>query len=172
MNIIQSEKGFVLILTMVMLATLSILGVMVLNTTNVELNITTNSRLNSNAFIASELVTEYAKQQVVNSPSAIGSNYDLVNDGALAAIIPAGLSLPDVDGHNEIVHYTGQAPTIMASQTSTDAYLSNIYRTGNDSGASASGEAAFYRISVNVEGQRGASARVDTLFVNRGGQVF
>ena len=169
---IHNENGFVLILTMVMLATLSILGVMVLNTTNTELGITANARTNSDAFVAAELATEYAKQKVVSAPALIDGNYDLIaDDDVVGGILPPGIEL-EATGSNEIFFYTGPAPSVMSTQTSADAYLSNIYRTTDSTNSVAEGEAAFYRVSVTVKARGRSSARVETLFVNRGGQVF
>lgn len=87
---LNNESGFALILTMVMLATMSILGVMVLNTTNTELAITGNSRADSDAFVAAELATEYAQVKVVDTADDIvaGTNYDLLGDDDIDDILP------------------------------------------------------------------------------------
>ncbi|NOQ51881.1 MAG: hypothetical protein GQ578_06670 [Desulfuromonadaceae bacterium] len=172
-NRIHNENGFALILTMVMLATLSILGVMVLNSTNTELSITSNSRTRSDAFVAAELATEYAQQKVIDDAGDIddGTNYDLIDDDDdIAGILPPGIEL-EATGRNEIDFYTGLAPATMLTQTSTDSYQSNIYRTSG-SAAGADGEAAYYRVSIEAKARGRSSARVETLFVNRGGHVF
>jgi len=169
---INDEKGFVLILTMVMLATLSILGVMVLNTTNTELGITTNSRSNSDAFVAAELATEYAKQKVVSNPGAMTGDYDLATDDAeFAKILPPGITV-ETSASNEIYFFTGPAPMTMSETTSADAYANNIYRSSDSATSVTEGEAAYYRVSVSVKARGRSTAHVETLFVNRGGQVF
>jgi len=171
-KIIDNDKGFVLILSMVMLSILSILGIMALNTTNTELGITTNFKTNSDTFVASELVTEYAKQKVISSPGSVGTSYDFVEDDDDApGLLPANIEFEET-GRNEIIHYTSAAPSAMANATSTDAYLTNIYRSGDGSSTVSEGEAAYYRVSVSVKGPKNSSSRIETLFVNRGGQVF
>lgn len=171
---VQNQKGFVLILTMVMLATLSILGVMVLDTTNTELGITSNSRMNSDAFIAAELAIEYGQAKVIEEADDIAeaANYDLIaDDDEIGDILPSGMELA-ATGRNEIDFYTGPAPASMTTQTSVDAYQSNIYRTTNSALSEAEGEAAYYRVSIEAKARGKSSARVETLFINRGGQVF
>lgn len=171
---LNSERGFALILTMVMLATLSILGVTVLNTTNTELAITGNSRADSDAFVAAELATEYAQIKVIDTPDDIdsGTNYNLItDDDDIAAILPPGIELV-ATGRNEIDHFTGQEPVTMLTDFSTDAYQNNIYRTSIDSSSTTEGDAAYYRVSIEAKARGRSSARVETLFVNRGGQVY
>ncbi len=169
-----NEKGFALILTMSMLSVLSILGVMVLNTTDTELKITSNSRTNSDAVVAAEMAVEYAQYKVVEEREDIleGTNYSLIDDDdAIDDFLPDGMTLV-ANGRNEIDFYTGLAPANMATTTSTDAYINNIYRTTDSGDTGASGDAAYYRVSIEASARGRASARVETLFVNRGGQVF
>ena len=171
---VRNENGFVLILSMVMLSVLSILGVMVLNSTDTELKITSNARTISDAFVATELATEYAVQKVINDPTAIKdtTNYDLINDDAdIAAILPPGITL--IANGNEIDTFTSQAPSTMQMATGTDADLGNIYRTTDGVGAAGgAGNAAYYRVSVEADARGRSTTRVETLFVNRGGQVY
>ncbi|SHI49543.1 hypothetical protein SAMN02745165_00226 [Malonomonas rubra DSM 5091] len=173
-EVLGNEKGFALILTMSMLTVLSITGVMVLNTTDTELKITSNARANSEAFVAAELAVEYAQNKVILDPGSIaaGTNYDLIDDdNDIADLLPDGMEL-EVNGRNEIDFYTGLPPAGMSNQTSTDAYISNIYRTSNSTDTGDGGDAAYYRVSVEARARDRAAARVETLFVNRGGQVF
>ncbi|MGC9423791.1 pilus assembly PilX family protein [Vibrio sp.] len=168
------EKGFVLILTMVMLAVLSILGIMVLNSSDTELSITTNYRMNTDAFIAAELATQYAQQKVINdhSEDIDDAEYSLIDDDSdISSLLPQGIELY-ASGINEIFHYTGQAPKNMFGRTSTDAYQKNIYRTSDSTSSQQEGDAAFYRVSVETRKNNRSSARIESLFVNRGGQVF
>ena len=168
---VNNQDGFVLILTMVMLAVLSILGVMVLNTTDTELSITSNSRMNSNAFIAAELVTEYAKQKVIDNPS-FGTNDPLEEDTVLGDLLDLQPGIELEATGNEINFYTGLAPSTIFANTSTDAYQRNIYRTSDATASASAGEVAYYRVSVEAKAHGRSSARVETLFVNRGGQVY
>lgn len=168
----DNENGFALILTMVMLAVLSILGVMVLNTTSTELSITANNRMTSDAYVAANLATEYAQHQIIDSPGTFssGTDYDLNNDANIGNLIPFGIDL--VANGNVINFYTGSAPSTMMRATSTDAYQNNIYRTSNSMTSGSEGQAAYYRVSVETRSQGQSTARVEKLFVNRGGQVF
>jgi len=169
---VNNEKGFVLILTMVMLAVLSILGVMVLNTTDTELSITSNSRMNSDAFVATALVTEYAKQKVIEDPNNVDetTNYDLEADTDLEGLLPPGIEL-EASG-NEIDYYTDLAPAAIFGNTSTDAYQRNIFRTSSNLTSGTENMSAYYRVSVEAKARGRSTSRVETLFVNRGGQVF
>ena len=173
----RDERGFALILTMVMLAVLSVLGIMVLNTTDTELNITTNSRINSDAFVAANLTTEYAQHKVINEADSLETVTTLFNDQGqleadLAAVLPSGVDLV-VTGRNEINFYTGAPPAGISRWTSTDVDQDNIYVTSGESGSGvAEGSAAYYRVSVEAKARGKSSSRLETLFVNRGGQVF
>jgi len=170
----RNDRGFALILTMSMLAVLSVLGVMVLDSTDTELKITSNSRATSDALVAAELAVEYAQYKVVEERDDISenTNYDLIDDDdKVAAMLPDGMVL-EATGRNEIDFYTGLAPANMVTSTSVDAYVNNIYRTTDDSGTSSAGDAAFYRVSIEAKANGRSAARVESLFVNRGGQVF
>jgi len=163
---INNERGVALILTMSMLVILTLLGVMVLNSTNTELAITSNYRISSDAFTAAEMASEYASQQVVNTLTPVTN---LEDDMTLAAVLPAGVELSGT-ARNEVVAYTGTIPSEMMEATSTDAYQNNIFRTGATE--EASGEAAYYRIAVESNAHDRSSARIEKLFVHRGGHVY
>lgn len=60
----------------------------------------------------------------------------------------------------------------MLSDFSTDAYQNNIYRTTSDSTSATEGDVAYYRVSIEAKARGRSTARVETLFVNRGGQVY
>lgn len=184
----NNQKGFALILTMVMLAVLSTLGVMVLNSTDTELAITGNYRMNTDAFIGTELGVEYAKWKVVNEREDIdeGTDYLLTETNpddedagqivdetgaAIAGLLPNGIEL-NINGRNEIDFYTGMVPESMQRMTSTDAYQRNIFRTSSSTDVTTEGEVAYYRVSVEAVARGRSTARVETVFVNRGGQVF
>lgn len=163
---LNNERGIALVLTMSMLVILTLLGIMVLNSTDTELSITSNYRVASDAFVAAELASEYASQRVVNDQVTIS---DLSTESALTAALPDGV---DIDGtaRNEVISYTGMIPSAMMETTSTDAYQNNIFRTGETEDAS--GEAAYYRIAVQTNARGRSSARIEKLFVHRGGHVY
>lgn len=162
---IDNERGVALILTLSMLVIMSLLGALALDTTNTELQITSNHRVASEAFVAAELAVEYAAQKALNDRVAT----DLSADMVLNAAMPDGAVLAG-DGRNNIAAYTGTMPTAMMSGTSTDAYQGNIYRTGDHEDAE--GSAAYYRVEVEATAHGRSSARIEKLFVNRAGHVF
>lgn len=175
----NNQNGFVLVLTMVMLATLSILGVMVLNTTDTELSITSNSRINSNAFIATQLGVEYTKIKVSGgyqdipedrdrSPNAdltARTNYDLINDDSdIASLLPYGLELEATE-LNEIYHYLGpETKRKIASQSADNT--TNTYMTTDKGGRQ---DTPYYRVSLGVKAHGRTSSRVETLIERVGG---
>lgn len=57
---IGTDKGFALVLTMLMLTILTVLGILALNATNTDLAITSNFRSEADAFNAAERAVEYA----------------------------------------------------------------------------------------------------------------
>lgn len=157
----NNQDGFVLVLTMVMLVVLSVLGVTALNTTNTELSITTNSRMNNNAFVASQLGVEYSKLKVSKEYSDIGetTNYDLINDDAnLAALLPAGIELEST-GINEIDHYLGADSKRKVSSQSADN-TTNTYTTTEAGGSQ---DTPYYRISLAVKARGRTSSRVEAV---------
>lgn len=173
MKNMNNQKGFALILTMVMLAILSILGVMVLNTTNTELSITSNYRMKSDAFLSADVVTEFALNRIINDTSNIpeGNNKNiLTSDTELIAVLPVGTDF--AAGVNEIDFYTGLPPARMTRMTSVDAYQNNIYWSSGSVDASSDGRAAYYRVTVETEARGRSTARTEKLIVNRGSQVF
>ena len=159
---VNSQDGFVLILTMVMLAILSILGVMVLNTTDTELSITSNSRMNSDAFVASQLALEYSKVKVATEPGDIEENviFDLTSDpdSDLAGLLPAGITF-ETTGRNEIDHYLDTATKRKLSSQSADN-TTNTYTTTQGGGSQ---DSPYYRISLEVKARGRTSSRLETV---------
>ncbi|MBN2644474.1 MAG: hypothetical protein JXR59_03250 [Desulfuromonadaceae bacterium] len=171
---LDNEKGFVLILTMVMLAILSILGIMVLNSSDTELSITTNSRMNTDAFIAGELAVQYAEQMVIDNPNDVpeDTNLDLSDETVnpeINNLLPDGITF-EASG-NEIDFYTGPAPSQLTKNTSADAFQNNIYRT-SDPASEGGTDVAHYRVNVNIKNRGRSSARIEDVFINRGGHVY
>jgi len=73
-----NERGMALILTLSMLAILSILGAFALSTTDTELGVTANFRGGRESFMAAERILEYAKALVVETDPE--DTLDLVGD--------------------------------------------------------------------------------------------
>lgn len=166
---LSKNDGFALILTMVMLAILSILGVMVLNTTNTELSITSNYRIQSDAFVDAEVLSEYAQSIVQENPLSIseGAAFKLeISD--VKDFVSDGFSIKDEDT-NVIVFYTGSTPSRMSETTSVNIDQTNLYQAST---TGTTGNSAFYRITTDVQVRNRSSARTEKLVVNRGGQVF
>ncbi|WP_316346866.1 pilus assembly PilX N-terminal domain-containing protein [Desulfuromonas acetoxidans] len=164
-SILGNERGVALILTMSMLVILTLLGTMALNSTDTELKITSNFRVASDAFIGAEMAAEYSSQRVVQNSDV----FDLSEDDQLPGLLPDGVTV-EGGGMSEVVSYIGAMPAGMAETTSTDAYQTNIYRTGPDE--EDSGETAYYRINVLANARGRSTARIEELFVHRGGHVY
>jgi len=64
---LRDERGMALVLTLSMLAILSVLGAFALSTTNTELGVTANFRSSRESFLAAERIIEYAKALVIDS---------------------------------------------------------------------------------------------------------
>jgi Tfp pilus assembly protein PilX len=166
LTVMKDERGIALILTMSMLVILSLLGVLVMNATDTELRITSNYRSASDAFTTAEMATEYATRWVINEKTSVD---DLSADSDLTSVFPAGAAL-DADGTNQISTYVGGMPGEMMSGTGVDAYRNNIYRITD--GSATDGEVIFYRTSVQSRVNNRSTARIEKLFVHRGGRVY
>lgn len=68
----SNERGMALILTLSMLAILSVLGAFALSTTHTELGVTSNFRSGREALISADRILEYAKGVVVTDEPAGG----------------------------------------------------------------------------------------------------
>ena len=160
---VNNQDGFVLILTMVMLAILSILGVMVLNSTDTELKITSNSRMNSNSFVASQLALEYSKVKVVKEHDDIEEEveFDLTTDpdSDLAGLLPADMTF-ETGGRNEIYHYLDTSPKRKLSSQSADN-TTNTYTTTEDGGSQ---DSPYYRVSLEVNANGRTSSRLEAVY--------
>lgn len=164
----KNQDGFVLILVLVMLAVLSLLGIMVLNTTNTELAITGNYRAKNDAFVVSQVGVEYSKGLVINEYDNIkeDTNYDIVSDtenGIKLSDVLGNLNLSGIDvsstSGNEIDHYLAAASTRKQSMQSADN-TTNVYTTTEKGGSQ---DVPYYLISIDVKvGNRGAS-KIETV---------
>ena len=154
----NNEKGFVLILCMVMLAVLTILGLMVLTSTDTELSITTNTRMSAEAISAAETVLEFAQKKILEERS--GStliNADVVD------LLPPDTSLR-TGGINEIDAYSARAnPKIQARFSADASGKGNIFSTSGDGTGSI--DLPYYRSTIEIQRQR-ATARLEAVQVD------
>ena len=158
---IKNQKGFVLILTMVMLAVLSILGVMVLNSTDTELSITTNYRQSSEAFTAAELVMAYAQDRILDNRSSIDLSEDNNLDQILGGI--AGIDLVS-GGINEVDAYNSGFPRRLAGRFSVDMTgRGNVFRT---TPTGSGGVMPYYRTTIETSSRGRSVARLESVQVD------
>ncbi len=123
-----NERGMALILTLVMLALLSILGVWALDTSTTDLKIAGNFRTTQNAFYAADGGVGYATNvntlvAVINHGPGWSSNRVYLNSGG-----------------STTASFTASAPSLIQGATPQSGGPANI----NDSDESASGWHAIY----------------------------
>lgn len=154
----NNEQGFVLILCMVMLAVLTILGLMVLTSTDTELSITTNTRMTAEALSAAITAQEFAQTKILEERSG----RTLANED-VAALLPPDTSLR-AGGINEIDAYSGPASAKMRARFSADASSKGniFFTTGEGSGGNI---LPYYRSTIETQRQR-ATARLEAVQVD------
>ncbi|MDY0270492.1 pilus assembly PilX family protein [Trichloromonas sp.] len=162
----NNEKGFVLILCMVMLAVLTILGLMVLTSTDTELSITTNTRMAAETLSAAITVQELAQTKILDQderPDAAQKETKPINPEDVINLLPPGTSLRN-DGINEISGFSGPASAKMRARFSADASgKGNIfYTTGEGSGGN---DWPYYRSTIETQKQR-ATARLEAVQID------
>ncbi|HXV20931.1 MAG TPA: pilus assembly PilX N-terminal domain-containing protein [Desulfuromonadales bacterium] len=154
---LDNQRGTALVLALVMLALMSILGVMSLTTSTTEVGISGNYRSSQQAFYAADRAVEYAmtNEQIFDS---IGTGtIDLIAD----------------------------ADTTNATATTNDDHITNIAAETGNSGLQSGGanqvtyltsgalppgtgsdptyfQARYYVITVNSQGPNNSAARVET----------
>ena len=164
----KNQDGFVLILVMVMLVVVTLIGIMVLNTTHTELAITGNYRAENDAFIVSQAAVEYSKWVVIDEYKNIAENinYNIVSDtengvklsDLVGNLNISGITVSSTSG-NEIDHYLDTGSTRKKSTQSADN-TTNVYTTTEKGGSQ---DVPYYRISVDVKvGNRGFS-KIETV---------
>ena len=141
-NLPTDERGFVLILALVMIAILSILGVLALDTSDTELAISGNYRHSQQAFFAAERAVEYAmgNQSIVGSTAPMIDLNDYATDIEIngTGLDPAGINVFRNIG-------VGELPDWLATRFGREKFGGN-----------------FYSISVTGQGSNGKSkARVE-----------
>lgn len=149
-----NERGFALILVLVMLTILSILGSMVLSTSSTEMNISGNYRNSREAFFAADRAIEYA----MANPSIV-RNIGVTDLNATDADpernhrgnLTLGSTGLDPDAQNQVVNFgAGQLPAKLKA-TYGDKFGANYYLI-TVTGARFSGTEV--RSSARVEAQR------------------
>lgn len=163
-----NQDGFVMILVMVMLVVLSLVGIMVLNTTHTELAITGNYRAKNDAFVVSQVGVEYSKGLVIDEYHEIqeDTNYNIVSDtengiklnDLLENLNISGIDVSSTSG-NEIDHYLDAATTRKKSQQSADN-TTNVYTTTEKGGSQ---DLPYYRISVDVKVSNRGTSKIETV---------
>jgi len=141
---LTNERGAALIIALVMLALMSMIGIMALNSTDTELSISTNYRASQEAFYAAERAVEFAE-----------------TNGAIYSAI--GTDAVDLNG-------TDYAPTIKDDDTRSGLKADELNEvryltTGALPPGSGSDPTYFqsriYTINVTTEGPSGATSRVE-----------
>jgi len=162
----KNQDGFILVLTLIMLTVLSILGVMALNSTNTELAITSNYRLNNDAFIASLLGVEYSKELIVNDYADLpeGDNQldQPINSKKLDDLI-SGLGLPGISltsSSGNVINHFLDAPTTRRSSSQSADNTTNVYTTTESGGSQ---DVPYYRISVDITARGRGSSKIDAV---------
>jgi Tfp pilus assembly protein PilX len=136
------ERGFALVLALAMIAILSLLGVLVLNTADTELSISGNYRNSQQAFFAAERAVEYA----MGNTAIVGSTASSVDLNDHAADIHVDGSGLDTTATNVVENLgVGELPDWLATRYGREKFGGN-----------------FYSISVTGEGRNGRSrARIE-----------
>ncbi len=70
-NILRAEKGFVLIIALLMLLVLTLLGISSISTTNFETSVSGNERVRADAFYAAEAGIQVAIDKIPDSTNPI-----------------------------------------------------------------------------------------------------
>lgn len=127
-----SKKGMALVLVMVMLALLSILGVMVINIAEIDLGLTGNYRTSNQSFYAADRAIEY----VMGTPSIIfdANDTNLNNDPHPGNLEVGGTGL-DTTATNIVKNLgPGELPDKLSTRFGSDFganyYIINV--TGQD----------------------------------------
>lgn len=164
----KNQDGYVLMLTVVMLGILSLLGIMVLTSTDTELDITSNYRAKNDAFVVSQVGVEYSKGLVIDEYDDIeeDTNYNIVSDtengiklsDLVGNLNLSGIEISSVFG-NEIDHYLAAGTTRKKSRQSADN-TKNVYTTTEKGGSQ---DVPYYRISVDVKVRKRGSSKVETV---------
>lgn len=151
---LDNERGTALILTLSMLAIMSILGALALTTTTSEIGISGNFRAGQQAFFAAERAVEYAMTN------------EVIFDRAVTAF---PVDLTDNDESNDTTHEAtvavgtgvGRSGLRDGETNQVDYLTSGSLPPGSGSDPSYF-QARYYVITVNGEGPNNSTARVES----------
>jgi len=140
-NCLNNQDGAVLILSLVMLAIMSILGAMALSTSTTDLKISSNYRASQEAFYSAERAVEYA-----------------MTNGAIYSSIGLGEYLLDGDNGDIIV---GSGGLKLGGQSKVKYLTSGALPPGSGSDPTYF-QSRYYFISVTAEGPKNSAARLES----------
>jgi len=152
---VQDQRGMALILTLTMLAILSVLGAYALSTSNTELGVTTNFRGGREALMTADRVLEYAKGVVVTEEPetdvSLTSGVHLANLTAMSTTFKNGHML--TGGDNLIDYITdGSGPAVYYGTKDANDVLGIYFRVsaagqGSDQRSVARLESTFFAVT-------------------------
>ena len=135
------QQGFVLILVLVLLATLTLIGVSSMNSSNMELKATANARQHHVAFNAVQSLIEYT----VSGQTAVTVDFQTVP----TAVQTVPYTMTGASSLTASVAYAGCAASVGSSQEEGKGFSSNFFNV-TATGANAAGTST----STQVQGVR------------------
>lgn len=135
------QHGFVLILVLVLLATLTLIGVSSMNSSNMELKATANARQHHVAFNAVQSLIEYT----VSGQTAVTVDFQTVP----TAVQTVPYTMTGASSLTASVAYAGCAASVGSSQEEGKGFSSNFFNV-TATGANAAGTST----STQVQGVR------------------
>lgn len=153
--IYRDERGMALILTLSMLAILSVLGAFALSTTNTELSVTSNFRSGRESFLAADRILEYAKAVVIDTAPEV--HITLSGTDHETNIEKTGHGSMDGDQINQIRYLTdGAGPEVYYGKKDAGDVLGIYFRV------SAIGQSSTERSKTRLESTFFAVTKVGT----------
>jgi Tfp pilus assembly protein PilX len=152
-----NQRGAALVMALVMLALMTILGVMALSTSTTEVGISSNYRSSQQAFYAADRAVEYAmtNEQIFDTIGT--STIDLIAD---ADTTNATAETSD-DHIANIAAETGNSG-LQAGTTNQITYLTSGALPPGTGSDPTYFQARYYVITVNSQGPNNSAARVET----------
>jgi len=140
---LRDQRGAALIISLSMLAIMSLLGTFALNSTGTELNIAGNYRAGQQAFYAAERAVEYAM-----TSEAI---YSMIGEGSVELAEP----------HAAVIAADTSNSGLKADEVCRVSYLTSGSLPPGSGSDPTRFQARYYTISATTEGPAGATARVE-----------
>ncbi len=129
----KQQRGFVLILALVMLAVLTLIGVSSMNSANMELKATANAKQHLEAFNATQSLLEYT----VSKPGTVAIDYQT---RSTTPYVHSAYTLPGTSALSATVGYTGCTKGIGGSLEDDKSFGYNHFNIMG-SGSNATGTA-------------------------------